>query len=357
MLARRHHLRFTREGKWITILSLAVGLAAINTGNNLLYLLLGWLLSFIIASGVLSESNLRGLRLQRRVPARVHAGKPFLVELTVHNDKATRAAYSFEIEDLVAGVPIDKRCTFFHIPARGSQSASYRHTAPRRGLYRLEGFRVATRFPFGLFRKWRDQPEVTELVVLPALTTVQRPPPRTQIHGESTSARMGRHGEFFGLRERRIGDDRRNIHWRSSARTGRLLVREYEDEFAKAVTLVVDNALPTAARQAIEDGTSSSEAQALLDALERAVSTTASLAVSYLASDWSVAIIARGAHLLPGRGRMHESRALHFLALVPIASDDRPFAAPVPAREDSIMVVPRGIAAAGRPAASSTVEA
>ena len=78
-------LSFTREGKIIVILSVGVGFAAINTGNNLLYLLLGWLLSFIVASGVLSEGTMRGLTVTRRPPPRVHAGQPFLMEISVAN--------------------------------------------------------------------------------------------------------------------------------------------------------------------------------------------------------------------------------------------------------------------------------
>ncbi len=61
-------LSFTREGQILVFLSVGVGFAAINTGNNLLYLLLGWLLSFIIASGVLSEATLRQLVVERRPP-------------------------------------------------------------------------------------------------------------------------------------------------------------------------------------------------------------------------------------------------------------------------------------------------
>src|ERR1041384_4290983 len=64
-------LSFTREGRIIVILSVGVGFAAINTGNNLLYLLLGWLLSFIIASGILSEMTLKRLTVERRPPPRV----------------------------------------------------------------------------------------------------------------------------------------------------------------------------------------------------------------------------------------------------------------------------------------------
>ena len=59
-------LSFTREGRLLVLVAIGVGFAAINTGNNLLYLLLGWLLSFILASGFLSEATMRGLRVRRR---------------------------------------------------------------------------------------------------------------------------------------------------------------------------------------------------------------------------------------------------------------------------------------------------
>src|SRR5437764_2606491 len=80
-------LSFTREGRIIVFLSGGVGFAAINTGNNLLYLLLGWLLSFIIASGVLSEMTLRALRVERRPPPRIYASEPFLMEVVIKNGK------------------------------------------------------------------------------------------------------------------------------------------------------------------------------------------------------------------------------------------------------------------------------
>src|SRR6187551_4106059 len=83
-------LSFTREGRIIVILSVGVGFAAINTGNNLLYLLLGWLLSFIIASGILSELTLRALSVERRPPPRIYASEPFLMEVVIKNAKDNR---------------------------------------------------------------------------------------------------------------------------------------------------------------------------------------------------------------------------------------------------------------------------
>src|SRR6185295_10624212 len=201
-------LSFTREGRLIVILSVGVGFAAINTGNNLLYLLLGWLLSFIIASGLLSEMTLKRLTVERRPPPRVFAGEPFLMEVVIRNDKPTRASYSIEVEDLVGATPLDKRCYFLKIPAAKSQRTSYRHTFVRRGLYTLTGYRVATKFPFALFRKSRDVDAPLDLLVYPARVAVPRPPPRSATRGDATADRLGRRGEFFGLREHRAGDDR-----------------------------------------------------------------------------------------------------------------------------------------------------
>ena len=349
-------LSFTREGRIIVILSVGVGFAAINTGNNLLYLLLGWLLSFIIASGVLSEATLRDLVVERRPPPRIWAGEPFLMEVVIKNKKPKRASYSIEVEDLQGGTPIDKRCYFLKIPEGKQQRTSYRHTFVRRGLYTLTGYRLATKFPFALFRKSRDVDAPHEVLVYPARVPVPRPPPRASVRGEMTADRLGRRGEFFGLRERRPGDDRRDIHWKSSARTGRLLVREYEDELARRVVISVDNALPHAAREAFSDGAVTPVLEAQINAVERAISVAASLSTAYLEAGWTVELAARGCHVPCGHGRMHEGRIARALALLPYVGDDVAFP-PMPARIESVLVLPRGVAATGRPSAQTVMDA
>jgi len=349
-------LQFTREGRIIVILSVGVGFAAINTGNNLLYLLLGWLLSFIVASGVLSEQTIRNLTVDRRPPPRIHAGEPFLMEVVIKNGKPKRASYSIEVEDLMGKVPIDKRCYFLKIPEGKSQRTSYRHTFVRRGAYTLTGYRLATKFPFALFRKSKDVDAPLEIIVYPARVSVPRPPPRSSTRGDAIADRLGRRGEFFGLRERRVGDDRRDIHWKSSARTGRLLVREYEDELARRVVIGVDNALPADVREAHGDGALTPTQDALVTAVERAISVAASLAAAYLEVGWSVELCARGAHVAPGQGRMHEAKIARALALLPYAGDDMPFAT-LPPRIESVLVVPRGVPAEGRPTAQTVMDA
>src|SRR5882724_9746908 len=166
-------LKFTREGKYFLGITLGVGFAAINTGNNLLYLLLGMLLSLIVLSGVMSELSLRDLNVVRRLPTRAQVGRAHLVEIEVFNRKKRIPSYAIEVEDLRAGQPADKRCFFLKISPNSAQVAAYRRSPQRRGRDRHVGFRIATRFPFGLFEKSREVVCEGELIIYPAVDPVQ----------------------------------------------------------------------------------------------------------------------------------------------------------------------------------------
>lgn len=334
-LRRRRRLKFTRDGRYFVAITIGIGLAAVNTGNNLLYLLLGWLLSVIMASGILSDTNMRRIFVRRRPPGRVFANRPFLMEIAVENRKKVLSSFSIEVEDLVGGKPLDKKCYFLKVPPGRTQKTSYRHTFSSRGIHTLDGFRVGSKFPFALFRKARDADCETEVLVYPAVYPVPPPAPRARAIGETAVNRVGRRGEFFGLREYRDGDDRRDIHWRSTARTGRMLVREYEEEAQRRATIVCDNALPADA-----------DDEATL-ALERAISLAASLAQTYVKLGYAVRLVTRGEMLPFAAGQAQLSRVLETLALLATVTDDVPFAASVDPRSESILVVPRGVANIG----------
>jgi uncharacterized protein (DUF58 family) len=320
----------TREGKYFLAITLGIGFAAINTGNNLLYLLLGWLLSVIVASGILSEQTLRGLRVSRLPPPRLHAQRPFLMGISLRNEKRRLSSFSIEIEDLVGQKPLDKKCYFLKVPSGRVQTTSYRHVLPRRGICRFDGFRVSTKFPFALFRKSRDVEAPGEIVVFPAVHPVVLPAPASHLGGEDLRSRLGRRGEFFGLREFRVGDDRRDVHWRSSARQGRLMVREYEEEAHRRATIVVDNSLPPGVRPADAE------------ALETAISLAASLATAYLSRQYAVRLIARGAQVPSAAGPAQLTRILTALALLETTTPDVPFSGRPEARSETMLVTRRG---------------
>ncbi|MBK9070815.1 MAG: DUF58 domain-containing protein [Myxococcales bacterium] len=318
-------LTFTREGKWITFLAIAIGIAAINTGNNLLYLLVGWLLSFIVASGVLSEWALRDVEIERRLPSMVFAGEPVVIELTAHNRHGSRAAYSLEVTDVVDGAALDKRCYVLRIAAAGAQTLTYSHIFTQRGLHHISGVRLATRFPFGFFHKTRIIALPEQIMVLPARVQVRALPPRPTRRGETSASKIGRDGEFYGIREQRLGDDRRSIHWSSTAKMGRYMVREREQEQAHQTSIYVEHGVTDEARALVANHSPSGLACRL--AYERAISYAASLAAFYLDRGYLVEVIGRGLAVPPGGGRAHTAAVLRALALAPLVDAATPFAA------------------------------
>ncbi len=238
-------LKLTREGKWFIGITFGVGFAAINTGNNLLYLLLGLLLSLIVVSGVLSELSLRRLTVVRRLPHRAQVGRPHLVEIEVYNHKARVPSYAIEVEDLRRGQPADKRCFFLKISPQSAQVAAYRRTPARRGLDTHIGFRLATRFPFGLFEKSRSLAAEADLIIYPAVDAVRLAPPSTGRQPSAAgSPTSGAGEELLGVRAMREGDDPRDIYWRKSSTA--LVVRERARDLRHDVHLSLDNQRPAA---------------------------------------------------------------------------------------------------------------
>lgn len=241
-------LKFTREGKFFVGITLGVGFAAINTANNLLYLLLGMLLALIVVSGIMSELSLRDLTVVRRLPLRAQVGRPHLVEIEVFNHKLRIPSYAIEIEDLRAGQPADKRCFFLKISPKSAQVAAYRRTPVRRGRDVHSGFRIATRFPFGLFEKSREVSAVGELIIYPAIDPVElAASPGGRFAGAEHVVGRGHGHDFLGLKLMRPGEDPRDVHWRKTAAAGQLVMRERARETRPDVTLTLDNLRPDGA--------------------------------------------------------------------------------------------------------------
>lgn len=301
-MAPRRRFPPTREGWYFLVATLLVGLAAINAGLNLLFLVWGMMLFLILASGVLSELCLRKLEVRRATPQAIFAQAPYLMGISLGNGKRRLPSFSVEVEDLVEGQPLEKRCYFLKLPAGRVQETAYRHVVPRRGRLRLSGFRVSTRFPFGLIHKSKDIEARADLLVYPALCPV--PPELLQgfasHHGRGHHKWRSRRGEFFGLREFRQGDDPRDIHWRTSARRGAAFVRETEDDEGQEVRLVLDNGAAAEGDQIFE----------------QAVSMAASMACELLHRGYRVGLAVRGEEITPEGGPGQTTRILRFLALL-----------------------------------------
>lgn len=289
----------TREGWWALGIALGLGLAAINTGNNLLYLLLSMVLALIVVSGVLSESAIRGLTVTPVLPDDLYAGRPALFGARLANRKRWRASYSLSVDATGPDGPPRRRAYLLRLGAGGDELIVWEAAYPTRGRHPFPRLQVITRFPFGLFVKMRDLDAPAAVVVYPAVApiAVER---RREIAGGSPTPtrRRGRGHDLYNLRAYGAGDDPRLIHWRSSAKTQTLTVRELQADAAIDTRLVLESAsTPDPVR------------------LERGLSDAASLVVHLLRSGAAVEIVGAGLAVPMGRGRAHQRRLLTALAL------------------------------------------
>jgi uncharacterized protein (DUF58 family) len=310
MVGPPRKLKFTREGKYYLGITLGVGFAAINTGNNLLYLLLGMLLSLIVVSGVMSDLSLRRLTVTRRLPVRAQVGRAHLVEIEVYNHKKRVPSYAIEVEDLRAGQPADKRCFFLKISPSSAQVAAYRRTPARRGCDRHTGFRIATRFPFGLFEKSREVDADGELIIYPAVDPVRLPveEPGRRAGGNTANGR-GAGDETYALRPMRDGDDPRDIYWRKSTIGDQIILRERARETRPDIEIVVDTVRPHAAvRQP--------ESDAFVQQFERRIREVASRAVAHIKRGDGVVVSTTLGDRVRGDKNLGADPILRFLALL-----------------------------------------
>lgn len=317
----------TMSGKLLCLLTLGVGFGAVNTGNNLLFLLLGMMLSLILGSGVLSEAVLRDVSARRRLPRRFVAGAavPGGFEVTT---MSPRPSMSLEIADRTAlciegpaagrtfGYVPEKWwkvwkkdpdtppvATAYSIRVEGESTAelSTRYMLPTRGRWRLAEVSLATRFPFGFFEKVRKQRDAVEVVVFPVADDVRDWSGLIQrSFGEVPSMRRGPGDEYFGLREYRPGEDRRSIHWKASARRGQLVVRETERLSQREVEVVFGDWSAKPPRPEV---------------FERAVRRTAGLVQELLSDGYRVGFRMRGDTIEPGIGTRHADLILTQLAV------------------------------------------
>ena len=268
-------LRPTRAGWVFFLLTFGIGFAALNTGNNLLYLVLSLMLSRLVLSGVLSESALRGIRIRRRLPPEIFAQRDAHVALEISNEQRRVASLAVVVEDRIAQGHLERpagRCFALRIAPGSTETRTYRLCAEQRGTLCFRGFVVFTRFPFGLFSKSLliDAPERT--LVYPAVSPVPVP---ADFGGATDGERAWSSGAGFGpdatgLRTYETGDALRRIHWRASLRAGALLVRELdrEDEAEVEVRLRTAGTEPGEGFERLV-GWAASEVVALLDAGRR----------------------------------------------------------------------------------------
>ncbi len=311
----------TRAGMIYILITVVIGIAAINTGNNLLYVIVAALLSAIIVSGIASAAVLRSLALDVHLPEHVFAGRPMMARLLVRNRSSWMPSFSMRVvpgkrkpvqrwrwEAYTLGVPrnrtpeqqwlrlpdrrlrrvkieperpILQQSVYFPFLATGQEMrADIEMSFPARGRYQEKNFGLATRFPFAFLMKTRRINLEREIIVYPVVEpTEQFLDVLPMVTGEFETFVRGRGYDLYRIREYMPEDSARHVDWKATARTGALKVREFSREDERKLRIVFDNPAPGVLDPPI---------------YERAVRLAASLAWHFHHEDVEVSFVAPG---------------------------------------------------------------
>ncbi|HWY02409.1 MAG TPA: DUF58 domain-containing protein [Candidatus Acidoferrum sp.] len=289
-LRESFHYDVTRAGVIYALVTLVIGIAALNTGNNLLYIVVAAMLAAILVSGVVSAWVLRWLQLDVRLPEHVFAGRPVAARIVLRNPRRWLPSFSIRVvstrkkrngpskqwrwEATTFAFPFNRpseqqwvrlpdrrlrRVTVVPPPAGIFQGMAYFPFLPphselsadlelrfdQRGRYREDSFGLATRFPFAFLTKTRHVSLPREVLVYPRIE------PSNEVfevlplvRGEWESFVRGRGSELYRIREYVPEDSARHVDWKATAKSGSLKVREFAREDERKLCIAFDNPQP-----------------------------------------------------------------------------------------------------------------
>lgn len=240
-----HRTRPTKAGILLISLAIAIGAAAFNTAQNILYLGLALLLGSLIVSGLLSWWNFYGCRWRLKVERHGRVGEALPLTIEVANDKRWLPSYGLAVEAADASDALKAKAYFGgRLPASGRVQTERLVYPIARGRLDLRIASLGSGYPFGFLNKSIcDTAACSSVIWAPRVDyTLNRVSGgRTRRQG-ATVVRKGSGSELAGMRHYRPGDPQRSIHWKLSARAGRLMVRETLKESSLQIALVVDTA-------------------------------------------------------------------------------------------------------------------
>jgi uncharacterized protein (DUF58 family) len=243
-------MRPTARGWAIAVVALVLYFFANQTQVGWLYVLSAiaggvWLTALFIPRRMLSR-----LALVRRVnrvatPAELElvAGQTVTLDLELVNSGRTPALQVRGVEACPFALVADRTLPFFAplVPARSSVDLQHQVKCARRGWFEFPPVTLTTAAPFGFFAARKQVNAPTGVLVFPEYRELASLPLLDRMPSvENTFAQIGLGGEVVGVREYRPGDSRRHIHWRSSARAGQLIVKEFAQETQPGLTIALD---------------------------------------------------------------------------------------------------------------------
>lgn len=300
-----------------------------NVQAGWLFVLAALLLGVALAGLAMPARSTRGLVVERRAPAEMHQGDETLVDVTVRGARRSIRRGLLLQDRFLEAVDL-----WVGTVGPGERvDVTTMRVARRRGLHGDVAVTVRSTAPFGVAERRRSVTvEAPPTLVLPVVEPLGRLPfvraSSTSHVAMHTTPRRGQGPEFLGIREYRLGDSMRHVHWASTARTGAVMVRELEQEQTRRLAIVADVCRDA---EAEDEG---------LTPLDRVCSAVASIALATLATGNGAFVVTgerRDAHVLTGAAG--ERELLERLALVEPTPAARDFPELIPHAADALLGV------------------
>jgi uncharacterized protein (DUF58 family) len=251
---RRRRYQITRGGLLFAFAMLLVGIAAVASANNLLFLIEAAMVSTLLVSGLISRLSLAGLQLDFQIPEHVSVGRAVAASLYVRNLKLLMPSFSVQVTGRVdpflsalSGLPpiITSGVYFPLIPGGAEIEEVVEVRFRRRGAHRQNSFVVSTKFPFGFLERTVQVNLQREIVVYPSID----PQPGfeellTAVAGEMEAYYRGLGKDFYRIRPYEAFESARHVDWKATAHTGALQVREFAREQERSIEIFLDRDLP-----------------------------------------------------------------------------------------------------------------
>jgi uncharacterized protein (DUF58 family) len=341
----------TIGGAVVLGLIVIVGFSAWNTGNNLLFLVLSFLTGALVVGFFAGSSCLKKLDVKMRFPETIFAGEPTPLIVSLHNRKwifptfsvvtevrgrdRERSALTAEIKEILPArwaerltrPPVVKHTLdyFMLVPRRGEIENKAEHVFPRRGRFVIQDFELSTRFPFGFFRhRRRLSAQEAEITIFPRLISIEKDLEDLPLEvGKLVANKRGTGQDLLALRDYQPMDDLRRVDWKATARTRRLIVREFSAEDDKRITVFFDTRLKKSneekkksLRERLEDERRGVNLSPAEERFEMGASKTASFLSHFTEEQAEIRLVIDGAKGEFGIGREHLYECLKRLSTV-----------------------------------------
>jgi uncharacterized protein (DUF58 family) len=300
-------VRLTRIGTVYVLSTVVLAIAAINTGNNALYIAVAFMLGCLLLSGIASKGGLKNLEVEVPVIREVWACKPADGILRLRNRSRIWNVRDIVITAESLAVPL-----LIPVVSRGeTRTIPVQFVFPRRGRAQLSTIDSYTRYPFGFFLKKRRLRVQSEVVVYPLLLPDGSETSRFRrlVGDEQTTVRRGLGSEVHSFRDYSRGDSLRHVHWKKSASLGRWIIKQPATDVQASVHVIIDPYSPHGVSDEEFEEMVSSAATLIFEAVRKGYDVTLSLpriSVRARPAEPAAPLFLALALLEPARERVHQ---------------------------------------------------